>query len=368
MKIAVDAMGGDHAPASVVGGVMESLGESDPQQPFSRIEKFFLVGNPGAIEAELRKLGYSARLQGTPQPVGSEGERIEIVPAFEVVAMDESPTQAVRRKKNSSMARAIDLVKQGQADAVLSAGNTGALMVGSHLKLRTLAGVDRPGLAALLPSPKNVFVLLDVGGNLEPHTSNLVQYAVMGSIYSRNILGYDRPRVGIISIGTEDIKGNDKTLETFHLLKRVDINFIGNMDCHELFNDKADVVVTDAFVGNAILKACESTARTLFFWLKEEIHKTPRTKLGGLLAKPALRALYRRLDPDEYGGAMFLGLDGVCVKAHGASSPKAIKNALRVACDSIGHKMNEQIIAEIRKANEKIKSAPSPEPALQAAH
>jgi len=355
MKIAVDAMGGDHAPASVVGGVVESLREKDPQQAITRIEKYFLVGKPEAIEDEFRKLDCT------------DG-RIEIVPATETVAMDESPTHAVRKKKNSSMSRAIDLVKQGQADAVLSAGNTGALMVGSHLKLRTLEGVDRPGLAALLPSPKNVFVLLDVGGNLEPHTSNLVQYAVMGSIYSRNILAYPRPRVGLVSIGTEDIKGNDKTLETFRLLKQVNINFIGNIDCHELFTDKADVVVTDAFVGNAILKSCESTARTLFFWLKEEIVRSPRAKLGGMLAKPALRAIHKRLDADEYGGAMFLGLNGVCVKAHGASSPKAIRNALRVAAESVGHKMNQQIIAEIREANEKIKSATTQEPALQTAH
>ncbi len=266
------------------------------------------------------------------------------------------------------MARAIDLVKEGKADAVLSAGNTGALMVGSHLKLRALQGVDRPGLAALLPSPRNIFVLVDVGGNLEPHPSNLVQYAVMGSIYSREILGYPNPRVGLISIGTEDIKGNDVSLETFRLLKQVDINFIGNMDCHELFNNKADVVVTDAFVGNAILKTCESTARTLFVWMKEEIYKTPIRKLGGLLAKPALRALHRRLDADEYGGAMFLGLNGICVKAHGASSAKAIRNAIRVACESVGHKMNDQIITEIKKANERIKSASSQEPALETAH
>jgi glycerol-3-phosphate acyltransferase PlsX len=355
MKIAVDAMGGDHAPASVVGGVMESLLESSPQQTFARVQKFFLVGKPDAIEPELRRHGCN-------------DARVEIVPASEVVTMEESPTQAIRKKKDSSMSRAVDLVKLGQADAVLSAGNTGALMVGSHLKLRTLAGVDRPGLAALLPSPRSIFVLLDVGGNLDPHTLNLVQYAVMGSIYSREILGHDRPRVGIVSIGTEDIKGNDKTLETFRWLKQVDLNFIGNLDCHELFNDKADVVVTDAFVGNAILKSCESTARTLFYWMKEELSQSPRAKLGGLLAKPALRSLYRRLDADEYGGAMFLGLNGVCVKAHGASSPKAIKNALRVACASVGHKMNDQIIAEIRKANEKIKPATSQEPSLQTAH
>ena len=355
MKIAVDAMGGDKAPASVVGGVVQALRNQDRLRSFDRIEGFYLVGNSTAIEAELRALGC-------------DEPRIQIVPASEVIEMDESPVQAIRRKKNSSMARAIDLVKQGQADAVLSAGNTGALMVGSHLKLRTLAGVDRPGLAAILPSPQTVFVLVDVGGNLEPRASNLVQYAVMGSIYSREILGYPRPRVGLVSIGTEDIKGDDKTLETFRLLKQMDINFIGNIDCHELFNNAVDVVVTDAFVGNAILKTCEATAKCLFFWLREEIMRSPVRQLGGLLAKPAIRAIYKRLDADEYGGAMFLGLNGVCVKAHGASSSKAIKNALRIACESIGHQMNQQIIEEIRKANDKIKAATSQEPALQTSH
>src|ERR1043166_8940274 len=335
MKIAVDAMGGDHAPGSVVGGVVESLRERDPEQPLARIQRFFLVGNKSALETELLRLNC-------------KDDRIEIVPSTEVIEMDESPVHAIRRKKDSSMARAIDLVKQGQADAVLSAGNTGALMVGSHLKLRTLEGVDRPGLTALLPSPQNIFVLVDVGGNLEPRPSNLVQYAVVASIYSREILGYAKPRVGLISIGTEDIKGNDNTLETFRLLKQVDINFIGNTVCHGLFKNTADVVVTDAFVGNAILKSCESTAQTLFYWLKEEIYKSPLRMLGGMLCKPALKAIYRRLDADEYGGAMFLGLNGVTVKAHGASSAKAIKNALRVACESVGHKMNDQIIAEIR--------------------
>ncbi|MSR64296.1 MAG: phosphate acyltransferase PlsX [Verrucomicrobiae bacterium] len=355
MKIAIDAMGGDKAPASVVDGVAQALRNEEGEKSFQRIERIYLVGKPDAIEAELKKLQFS-------------DSRIEIVPATEVVAMDESPVQAVRRKKGSSMAIAIDLVKQGKADAILSAGNTGALMVGSHLKLRTLEGVDRPGLSALLPSPNNIFVLVDVGGNLEPRPSNLVQYAVMASVYSREILGYAKPRVGLISIGTEDIKGNDVSLETFRLLKQVDINFIGNIDCHELFSNVADVVVTDAFVGNAILKTCESTARTLFYWLREEIYKSPRRRLGGLLAKPALKAIHKRLDADEYGGAMFFGLNGICVKAHGASSARAIRNALRVACESVGHKMNDQIIAEIRKANEKIKSAQSQEPALEATH
>lgn len=355
MKIAVDAMGGDFAPASVVGGIAQALRNEERYEPFSRIDRVYLTGKPDALEAELHKLG-------------GNDKRIEIVPATEIVAMDESPVQAVRRKKDSSMARAIDLVKQGRADAVLSAGNTGALMVGSHLKLRTAEGVDRPGLAAVLPSPRNAFVLLDVGGNLEPHPSNLVQYAVMGSVYAREILHIERPRVGLISIGTEDIKGNDVSLETFRLLKQVDLNFIGNIDCHELFKGVADVVVTDAFVGNAILKTCESTARTLFHWLKEEIARTPVRIFGAMLCKPALRAIHKRLDADEYGGAMFLGLAGVCVKAHGASSSKAIKNALRVACESVGHKMNDQIVAEIRKANEKIKSATSQEPALQTTH
>src|ERR1041385_931793 len=236
MKIAVDAMGGDFAPHNIVAGAIDAL-RSD-----GKIARLFLVGDKARVEAELR----NSRI---------DDPRIEVIHASEVIEMNDSPVQAVRRKKDSSMTRAIDLVKTGQADAIVSAGNTGALLTASHLKLRTLEGVDRPGLACLIPAPENVFVLMDAGANLEPHPSNLVQYAVMGSLLSRQVLSYERPRVAVFSIGTEEMKGNELTLEAHRLLKQTDLNFVGNIDGHDLFSNHADVIVTDAFVGNEVLKA-----------------------------------------------------------------------------------------------------------------
>lgn len=335
MKIAVDAMGGDFAPQNIVAGAVDALRGARP------ITRLFLVGDRARVEAELRRYG----------PVDP---RLELVHASEVIEMNDAPTQAVRRKKDSSMTRAIDLVKQGAADAVVSAGNTGALLAASHLKLRTLEGVDRPGLAAVLPTPARPFVLMDAGANLEPHPSNLVQYAIMGSRYASQILGYPNPRVAVFSIGTEDLKGNELSLETHRLLKQTDLNFVGNIDGHDLFADIADVIITDAFVGNAVLKACESTARLVGTWLRQEIRRNPLRLLGGLLARGAFRDLRRKADPDEYGGAVLLGINGTCIKAHGASSPNAIKNALRIAAEFVDGQFNEHIVEEIHRCHDQI--------------
>jgi phosphate acyltransferase len=348
MKLAIDAMGGDFAPQNIVAGAVDALRGND------HISHLYLVGDHARVQAELSKFG-------------APDSRIEIVDAREVIEMDDPPVQSVRRKKDSSMCRAVDIVKRGDADAVLSAGNTGALLTASHLKLRTLEGVDRPGLAVLLPAPKNVFVLMDAGANLEPHPSNLVQYAIMGSLYSRQILGYERPRVGVLSIGTEEMKGNELTLETHRLLKQTDLNFVGNIDGHDLFANIADVIVTDAFVGNAVLKACESTARLVACWLKDEIKKNPLRMLGGLLATGAFRSLKRKADPDEYGGAVLLGINGICIKAHGASSPKAIKNAVRVATEFVECQFNEHIIAETGKFHDKVQQTSFAQSQIEAA-
>lgn len=339
MKIAVDAMGGDYAPQNIVAGAVEALRDN------SQITRLFLVGDQPRVEVELRKHG-------------SMDARIEIHHATEVIEMDDSPVQAVRRKKDSSMARAIDLVKRGAADAVVSAGNTGALMTAAHLKLRTLHDVDRPALAVRLPAPKHAFVLIDAGANLEPHPSNLVQYAIMGSQYAQRILNYRNPRVAVFSIGTEDMKGNELTLEAHRLLRQSSLNFVGNVDGHDLFANVADVIVTDAFVGNAVLKACESTARLVGGWLKEELKRNPVRMAGALLAGGAFRALRRKADPDEYGGAVLLGVNGVCIKAHGASSPNAVKNAIRIATEFVQSQFNEHIVEEIKKFHDKIQQTP----------
>jgi glycerol-3-phosphate acyltransferase PlsX len=345
MKLAVDAMGGDFAPRNIVAGVADALRTS------THIQRLFLVGDTPRLEGELGQLE-------------ARDSRIEIVHASEVIEMHDPPVQAVRRKKDSSMTRAIDLVKRGEADAVLSAGNTGALLTASHLKLRTLEGVDRPGLAVLIPAPHNVFVLMDAGANLEPHPSNLVQYAIMGSLYSKQILGYSRPRVGVFSIGSEEMKGNELSLETHRLLKESDLNFIGNIDGHDLFSNIADVVVTDAFVGNAVLKACESTARLVAGWLKEEIQRNPLRMFGALLA---VRSLKRKIDPDEYGGAVLLGVNGICIKAHGASSPKAIKNAIRLATNFVESQFNDHIVQDVKRFHDKVQSTVFTQPKIEAA-
>lgn len=346
MKIAVDAMGGDFAPQNIVAGAVQALGTAGP------ITRLFLVGDKTRIEAELAKHG-------------ARDSRIEIVHATEVIEMSDSPVHAVRRKKDSSMTRAIDLVKRGDADAVVSAGNTGALLTAAHLKLRTLEGVDRPGLACLIPSPENVFVLMDAGANLEPHPINLVQYAVMGSLYSQQVLGYKSPRVAVFSLGTEEMKGNELTQETYRLLKQSNLNFVGNIDGHDLFGNVADVIITDAFVGNAVLKACESTVRLVTRFLKDEIKKNPVRKLGALLSYGAFKAIKRKADPDEYGGAVLLGINGICIKAHGSSSPKAIKNAIRIASEFVEAQFNEHIVEEIRKLHAKFEQAKIAQPALE---
>lgn len=347
MKIAIDAMGGDDAPQNIVAGAVHALRDAGP------LSQLYLVGDRARVEHELAQHG----------PVDP---RIEIVHASEVIEMHDAPVQAVRRKKDSSMTRAIDLVKQGAADAVVSAGNTGALLTASHLKLRTLQGVDRPGLAVLMPTPTNDFVLMDAGANLEPHPSNLVQYAFMGSLYAQQILHVDRPRVAVFSIGSEEMKGNELTLEAHRMLKQTDLNFVGNIDGHDLFANIADVIVTDAFVGNAVLKACESTARLVSTWLKQEMKKSPLRLLGGILAMGAFKALKRKADPDEYGGAVLLGINGICIKAHGASSPTAVRHAIHGATEFVETQFNEQIVEKIRLFHDQVTASQTAQSPVQA--
>ena len=333
MKIALDAMGGDFGPPNVVAGAALALRE------YSHIRKLFLVGDTAQIEAELRKLGCN-------------DSRIEIVHSTQVVDMSDSAWSAVRRKKDSSVSRAVDLVKHGQANAIVSAGHTGAAVAASMIKLRTLPGIYRPGIAAVLPTETNVFVLMDAGANIDARPEHLLQYAFMGSVYSSHVLGYKNPTVGLISLGEEDVKGNEMTKEVFKMLKKSSLNFVGNIEGRHLFEDPVEVVVCDGFVGNVILKTCESISVAIFQWLKHELSRTPMRKLGAFLARESFRSIKDKTNYEEYGGSPLLGVNGICIIAHGSSTPLAIKNALRVAAESIEHQVNPHIIEEVQRYHE----------------
>src|SRR2546423_7688193 len=283
MKIALDAMGGDFGPPYLVAGAVMALRE------YAHIEKLFLVGDTKQIESELKKHRCTAR-------------RITIVHATQVVDMSDKAWSAVRRKKDSSVSRAVDLVKRGDADAVVSAGHTGAAVAASTIKLRTLEGIDRPGIAAVLPTETNVFVLVDAGANIDARPEHLVQYAFMGTVYSRHVLHYKNPRVGLISLGEEDVKGNEMTKEVFKMLKKSSLNFVGNIEGRHLFVDPVEVVVCDGFVGNVTLKTCESISVAIFAWLKHELARTPMRKVGALLARKSFRSIRDKKNYEEYGG------------------------------------------------------------------
>jgi len=333
MKIALDAMGGDFGPPNLVAGAALALRE------YPHISKLFLVGDTAQIEAELRKLGCN-------------DSRIEVVHSTQVVDMSDRAWSAVRRKKDSSVSRAVDLVKHGQANAIVSAGHTGAAVAASMVKLRTLPGIYRPGIAAVLPTETNVFVLMDAGANIDARPEHLLQYAFMGSVYSSHVLGYKNPTVGLISLGEEDVKGNEMTKEVFKMLKKSSLNFVGNIEGRHLFEDPVEVVVCDGFVGNVILKTCESISVAIFQWLKHELSRTPMRKVGAFLARESFRTIKDKTNYEEYGGSPLLGVNGICIIAHGSSTPLAVKNALRVAAESIEHQVNPHIIEEVQRYHE----------------
>ena len=338
MRIVVDVMGGDHGCQIVIEGVKRAL-EAD-----QKITSLFLVGR-------------QAEIQGAMESAGLKDERVQVVHASEVMTMEDKPTVALRRKKDSSMVRAIELVGEGRADAVISLGNTGGILATSTLKLRPLPGVERAGIATVIPTPNSEFVLLDSGANVECKPIHLVQYAVMGSVYSRAVLGRKSPRVGLLNVGTEEGKGNELTQEAFRLCKQIQINFIGNVEGYDLFADRVDVVICDGFVGNIVLKTVESLAMAMVTMLKQELSLNPKRQLGALLARNGLRAIKRRMDPESAGGAPLLGLNGIVMKAHGSSRERSIMNAIRVTSEAIQHQTNEIICGEIQRARECLASA-----------
>jgi len=331
MRIALDVMGGDQGCAVAVDGVRLALASSPD------IAEIHLVGRQEEIERAITR----ARLKDS---------RVRIVHAEEVLTMEDNPLTAIRKKKDSSLVRGIELVKSGQADALISAGNTGALVAGSTLALRRLDGVERPAIAVVMPSGRGEFLLIDAGANADCKPGHLVQFAIMGNIYSREILGHKKPRVGILSNGTEAMKGTDCTREAYQLCQRLDLHFIGYVEGHDLFSDHVDVAVTDGFLGNVVLKSCESLGKTMLRMLRRELAANPMRKLGATLAAKGFQNLKRRLDPDVYGGAPILGLHGTVIKAHGSAREQAIMNAIRVSTEAVRHHINDLIQQDIARS------------------
>ncbi len=331
VNVAVDAMGGDNAPLEIVKGAVEAVNESTHV-------KVYLAGQEAQINAELAKYTYN-KDQG------------EVVPASEVIDMAEPPVMAIRRKKDSSMVKALNLVKDGSCDAFVSAGSTGATLVGGQVIVGRIKGVERPPLAPLIPTADGCALLIDCGANVDARPSHLVQFAKMGSVYMESVMGVKNPRVAIVNIGAEEEKGNALVKETFPLLKNCpDINFTGSIEARDIPAGMADVIVCEAFVGNVILKMYEGVGGILIKKVKEGMMTTLRSKIGALLVKPALKQTLKAFDLEQYGGAPMLGLNGLVVKTHGSSKAVEIKNSI-LQCitfteQNINQKIKEKITME----------------------
>lgn len=330
INIAVDAMGGDYAPAEIVKGAVEAA--RDKQQI-----KILLVGQEDAINQELLKYDYPK-------------EQISVVPASEVIETEEPPVNAIRRKKDSSLVVGMNLVKAGEADALVSAGSSGAVLVGGQVIVGRIKGVERPPLAPLIPTQKGVSLLVDCGANVDARASHLLQFARMGSIYMEHVIGMKHPRVAIVNIGAEEEKGNALVKETFPLLKACkDINFIGSIEAREIPRGGADVIVCEAFVGNVILKLYEGVGDTLITMVKGGMMVNLRSKLGALLVKPALKETLKSFDGSKYGGAPLLGLNGLVVKTHGNSKAVEVKNSIIQCVTFKEQKISEKISESLKQ-------------------
>ena len=331
IKVAVDAMGGDNAPDEIIKGAVEAVGLREDI-------KVFLVGREELIREKLKAYSY-------------RDEQIEVVNATEIIEMAEPPVAAIRKKKDSSIVVGMKLVKNGEADAFVSAGSTGAVLVGGQLLVGRIKGIERPPLAPLIPTEKGVSLLVDCGANVDARPSHLVQFAKMGSIYMEHVVGVKNPKVAIVNIGAEEEKGNALVKETFPLLKECgDIHFTGSIEARDIPHGEADVIVCEAFAGNVILKLYEGLAAVLVSKIKEGMLSTLRSKIGALLVKPALKQTLKSFDVAEYGGAPLLGLNGLVVKTHGSSKSKEIRNSI-IQCvtfkeQGINDKIRENILRE----------------------
>ena len=323
-RIAIDAMGGDHAPDEVVAGALRAREELGVE--------VLLVGDPEQVAASLNQ--HSKSTSG-----------IEIVPAEGVIDMHEEPLSALRRKPKASINVSMNLVKQGKADAVVSAGHSGAAMAAALLRLGRIRGVDRPAIGAVLPTMASKPVLvLDVGANVDCRPKFIDQFATMGSIYSRFVLGTEAPQVGLLNIGEEESKGNEQALKAYELLKQnAHINFIGNAEGRDVLSGDFDVIVCDGFAGNTLLKFAEAIGEFIIQILREELPRGVRGQVGTALLKPNLKRIKQRIDHAEHGGALLLGVDGICIISHGSSQAPSIFNAIRMASEAVEHQVSDQI-------------------------
>lgn len=330
-RVALDAMGGDNAPGEIVKGAIDAIHKR-------KDIKVFLVGQEDLIEKELKQYTY-------------EKDQIEIVNATEVIETAEPPVMAIRKKKDSSIVVAMNMVKKGEADAFVSAGNSGAVLVGGQLIVGRIKGIERPPLAPLLPTATGVSLLIDCGANVDARPSHLVQFAKLGSIYMEHIMGIQNPRVAIVNIGAEEEKGNALVKETFPLLKECeDINFVGSIESREIPSGMADVIVCEAFVGNVILKLYEGVGSVLIRKVKQGMMTSLRSKIGALLVKPALKETLKSFDASEHGGAPLLGLNGLVVKTHGSSKAKEVSNSI-IQCVTFKEQNINEKIRECIKEN-----------------
>ncbi len=332
MKIIVDAMGGDYAPEVVIEGAIAAVQEYAVEVG--------LVGDEARINSLLKKARY-------------KGNRIYVYPAEEVIQMDESAATSVRKKRNSSIVKGLNLVKDGQGDAFFSAGNTGAVVCAATLGLGLLPGIERPGIAIITPTLKGIALIIDVGANIDPKPMQLLQYGIMADAYFRYILNKPNPTVGLLNIGEEESKGTEFVKETRELLEKSNLNFIGNVEGKDLFSGKSDIVLCDGFVGNIALKVTESVVETMQVFLKRHLLlSNPLGKLGLVFLKPSFSRFKKELDYSEYGGAPLLGVNSVVIIGHGRSNAKAIKNAIRVAKEEVERKFNEKILEAIGNRGE----------------
>lgn len=332
-KVALDAMGGDNAPGAIVQGAIDVVVKRQDIH-------IFLVGQEKVIEEELQRYEYPK-------------EQISIVNATEIIETAEPPVMAIRRKKDSSIVVAMNMVKNGEADALVSAGSSGAILVGGQVLVGRIKGVERPPLAPLIPTQKGVSLLIDCGANVDARPSHLVQFAKMGYIYMKNVIGIENPRVAIVNIGAEEEKGNALVKETFPLLKACEeINFIGSIEAREIPHGEADVIVCEAFVGNVILKLFEGVGSTLISEIKKGLMTNVRSKIGALLVKPTLKETLKKFDASEYGGAPLLGLNGLVVKTHGNSTAKEVANSIIQCVTFKEQRINDKIKEIIQKKAE----------------